>query len=280
MSRSLLLLLSVTFSMATQYTISGWTYGYTGFTSQAVVAGDTVVWDAFSQPHNVCQTSSLCSGFGSPLTTGATYTLDTACLATGTYFYGCNVGAGTHCSSSGGNMQLTLTVSNGPAASCISSSAGAAGGVASSSALAMTTSSSSACGQTFTFTAAAADRHYTVDGSQSDPTLQLTVGCVYVFVVNVDSSHPLVLTSNAPGGTGTITPISSGVTGTMDISSGTFTFTPSAPENIFYQCSVHLFGGSIAVTDSGGAMNAASTAVASVLLAVLLMLSVLVSLLV
>jgi len=101
---------------------------------------------------------------------------------------------------------------------------------------------------------------------------------VYVFVVNAASDHPLVLTTTPPG---TVTEVTSGVTGTMNVASGTFTYTPTAATTIYYQCSVHLFGGTIVVSDGGsGSMNSATSAVSSLLVCLALVLSVSFSLLV
>jgi len=101
---------------------------------------------------------------------------------------------------------------------------------------------------------------------------------VYVFHVKAASDHPLILTTTPPG---TVTPVTSGVTGTMNVASGTFTYTPTVATTIYYQCSVHLFGGTIVVSDgSSGNMNSATSAVSSLLLCLALVLSVSLSLLV
>ncbi|MFT3927803.1 MAG: hypothetical protein QM778_35070 [Myxococcales bacterium] len=79
-------------------------------------------------------------------------------------------------------------------------------------------------------------QNYTVNGAP-DPTLTLTRGQTYQFVVN-SPGHPFYIKTAAVTGTGST--YDTGVTGN-GATSGTITFTVpvSAPNQLFYQCSVH-----------------------------------------
>jgi hypothetical protein len=87
--------------------------------------------------------------------------------------------------------------------------------------------------------------YYTFNGGDPNQTLTLTRGITYVFAIDADPSHPLLIASDWFG-----TPWDEGVVNN-NISNGRLTFTVpfTAPDLLFYVCSIHLFGGEINVID-------------------------------
>lgn len=97
-------------------------------------------------------------------------------------------------------------------------------------------SASPAAAQTVINVSASSFQDYTVDGL-SDPTLTLTRGRTYQFVVNAPG-HPFYIKSVQ--GAGTANQFLDGVTGN-GVTAGTLTFVvpASAPNQLFYQCAAH-----------------------------------------
>src|SRR6185436_4056805 len=86
---------------------------------------------------------------------------------------------------------------------------------------------------------------YEINGAQPNPTIVLMRGQTYTFDVNADVSHPFRIC--VPGGA----PYTEGVENN-DIYSGTITFSVpmTAPNALYYVCSVHFFGGTINIIDA------------------------------
>jgi hypothetical protein len=85
---------------------------------------------------------------------------------------------------------------------------------------------------------------FSIDGVPSNPTLTLTRGQTYRFIVNTDSFHPFEIV-NANN-----TPYNDGLSAN-NISSGTMVFTVpmTAPDTLRYICPIHLFGGQINIVN-------------------------------
>lgn len=81
----------------------------------------------------------------------------------------------------------------------------------------------------------------------TNPNLTLKIGQTYTFNVNTANEHPFVISSDTEGAV----PVTSGITGTNNTSSGTITFTvpAGAPSTLYYRCSIHHFGGTLTITN-------------------------------
>ena len=77
---------------------------------------------------------------------------------------------------------------------------------------------------------------YMIDGS-ANPTLTLCRGSAYTFAVNA-TGHPFYI--KTVQGAGTANAYSTGVTGNgVEVGNVTFAVDPSAPNALFYDCSIH-----------------------------------------
>jgi hypothetical protein len=90
----------------------------------------------------------------------------------------------------------------------------------------------------FNVTAAGIDSFYTINGQAPNPTLTLTRGQTYTFLVNADQIHPFYIFPEQ------------GVSNN-DTFNGTITYVVplDAPDTVSYFCSVHGFGGAINIID-------------------------------
>jgi hypothetical protein len=87
--------------------------------------------------------------------------------------------------------------------------------------------------------------YFAINGLEPNPELTLTRGSNYTFAIDTDPSHPFQIASDPDGSS-----YDDGVVNN-NISSGRITFTvPStAPDTLYYVCSVHFFGGTIHIVD-------------------------------
>ena len=126
-------------------------------------------------------------------------------------------------------------------------------------ALVLASGANTVAAQDFTVSVPPAMTSYTING-QTNPTLTLVRGHTYTFAVS-SSGHPFYIKTAQVTGTGS--QFTTGVTNN-GTTSGTLTFDvpTSAPNQLFYQCSIHsVMTGVINITSpsvpSGGAWSSA-----------------------
>jgi len=96
--------------------------------------------------------------------------------------------------------------------------------------------------------------------SGQSPTLDLVVGCMYTFSINVNSEHPLLIVTSPTGAPPPA--VTSGIVPAQNvdngITTGSFVFTPTQPMTVYYYCLVHGFSGMIVVSTDGSTSGAVS----------------------
>src|SRR6185503_20615420 len=88
---------------------------------------------------------------------------------------------------------------------------------------------------------------YDINGQSPNPTITVTRGVTYTFDVNTAADHPFEIVVDQNTGVA----YNDGVVNN-NISTGTITFTvpQSAPDTLYYICSIHFFFGVINVVGS------------------------------